>query len=101
MEWNEDMNFEEIGSFIYIYRLDRDISWVRTKLINNACVTRLFVQISTSTCHDEEGHGHNAAEHPATAPNAWYITFSLVGYHTIVALVDCRLAPPPHLRAAC
>lgn len=95
------MSFEETGSYIYIYRLDLHISWASTKLTNNACVTHLFVQISTSACNHEEGHDRNAARQPAAAPDACYITISLVGYHTVVALFSLRLAPPPHLRAAC
>lgn len=97
------MSFEGTGSYIYIYRLDLHILWARrTKLTNNACVTRLFVQISTWACNYEEGHDRNAAGQPAAAPDACYITMSFVGYHTVVAaLLNFRLAPPPHLGAAC
>ena len=43
------MSFEErLGHiYIYVYRLDRDLSWARAKLTNNACVTRLFIHIFT------------------------------------------------------
>lgn len=50
------MGFEENGSYIYIYRLDLHILWARTKLTNNACITRLFVHICIGL-HREKGHG--------------------------------------------
>lgn len=68
MEWNGYMSFEETGSYIYIYRLGLHISGARTKLTNNACVTHLFVQISTSACNHEEGQDRNAAGQPAAVP---------------------------------
>lgn len=90
-EWNGQMDFE--GSYIYIYRLDLYILWARTELINNACITRLFVHICTGL-HREKGLlWLDAAVQPAAVPDACYITSSWFGYHTILAPFDFPPSP--------